>query len=131
MKRAQELKQQQQIQAAQKKALQDAVAKQNGKSTPEQQKAYEEVQRREVATAQASKNLDESMKKDDEEEAAKGLGAGLPGGDVLGSATGAVPGGLPAASSLTGAVPGGLPTDTVTGAAGGLPVAGGVTKGLL
>ncbi|USW50354.1 hypothetical protein Slin15195_G036730 [Septoria linicola] len=135
MKRAQELKKQQQIQAAQKKALEDAVAKQNGKATPEQQKAYAEVQKREAATSQASKNLDDSMKKDDEEEAAKGLGAGLPGGDVLGSATGAVPAGLtdgvPAASSLTGAVPGGLPTDTVAGAVGGLPVAGGVTKGLL
>ncbi|KXT11156.1 hypothetical protein AC579_4062 [Pseudocercospora musae] len=130
LKRARELKRQSDLQARQKKELEDAVKRQNGQATPEQRKQYEELTKRQAATGQAANALNESIKKDDEE-AKKGLTGGLPGpvgGVADGLPSKGLTDGLPT-SGLTEGLPTGAATGAVSGVAGGLPT-GGLTKGI-
>ncbi|KXT06283.1 hypothetical protein AC578_9100 [Pseudocercospora eumusae] len=130
LKRAKELKRQSDLQARQKKELEDAVKRQNGQATPEQRKQYEELNKRQAATGQAANALNESIKKDDED-AKKGLTGGLPGpvgGVADGLPTKGLTDGLPT-SGLTEGLPTGAATGAVSGVAGGLPT-GGLTKGI-
>ncbi|KAF7188332.1 hypothetical protein HII31_10396 [Pseudocercospora fuligena] len=126
LKRAKELKRQSEIQAREKKELEDAVKRQNGQATPAQRERYAELNKRQTATVDAANTLNESIKKDDAD-AKKGLAGGLPG------PVGGVAQGLPTNNLPTSAVTEGLPTGAATGAvsgvAGGLPT-GALTKGI-